>query len=251
MNLQVQNDANAHDGRNGNLVAPVCQDQVEGRDFKGDEDRLVEEEVPANPETERFVDPVASHADETTRNRHVGSHLGHGVVDQAEHTAVQGVGQEQASRTALDQTVGDGYEGSSTNGTTDGNQLDLTIAQVSSKLIDVVDMANNLVGLIAIDIVRGDISCLLVVLGVVQHDWYCTKAKQNMMVKGEGEGGLDEREFDGLVDPEPMDRGYRRTFKQFGFPVIALVRLWILGVGSSLGSGSLSPQSREDRAYLL
>src|SRR5687767_7029357 len=106
--LRVSNDTtNANGGcraRLGDLVAPEGHDEVQGRNLERNEEGLVKEEVPADHETQRIVDPVASETDETTRDRHVDGHFSNGVVDHAENQSVESIGQEQAARATSNET---------------------------------------------------------------------------------------------------------------------------------------------------
>src|SRR5689334_12473043 len=108
-----------------------------------------------------FVNPMTSHTNKTSRNGHICSHLSHGVVDQSQHTCVYRVRKEQAPRTTLDQAIRNRYECRGTNRATNSHQLDLTIAEMSAQLVDIIDMA-NLIGLVAVDAVRRGVCRLLV-----------------------------------------------------------------------------------------
>jgi hypothetical protein len=88
---QVRDDADCNDSSDRDLVAPVCQDQIQRRDLEGDQERFVEEEVPSDPKADGLVNPMSSHADKSTGDGHVRCHLGHRIVDQTKHACVESV----------------------------------------------------------------------------------------------------------------------------------------------------------------
>jgi hypothetical protein len=88
---QVRDDTDRNDSSDRDLVAPVCQDQIQRRNLEGDQERFVEKEVPSDPKADRLIDPMSSHADKSTGNGHVRCHLGHRVVDQAKHARIESV----------------------------------------------------------------------------------------------------------------------------------------------------------------
>jgi hypothetical protein len=74
--------------------------------------------TPTDHEAQSFVDPFTRHANETTGDRHIGTHFGLAVVDQSQHAGVDGIGEEEGAGAALEQTAGDRDEGCCSDGST-------------------------------------------------------------------------------------------------------------------------------------
>jgi hypothetical protein len=96
---------------------------------------LVEEEVPASHETKGIVDPLSGQTDESTGHGHQDCHLGDTVVDQTQHAGVDGVGDEQAARATLVQSTTDGNEQRGTDGTTNGQELNLSVSKTTLEVV--------------------------------------------------------------------------------------------------------------------
>lgn len=135
---RVEHNTDGTDCRRGDRIGPERQHQVESDDFEGDQESFVEEEVPAGHEAKGVVDPFTGHTNETSRNRVKGCHFSHAVVHEAEETAVGSVGNEQTAGTTTGKTAADTDEEGSADGATDGDELDLTIAQATLKLVGIV-----------------------------------------------------------------------------------------------------------------
>lgn len=136
--LRIENNGNSDDGRIWDVVTPETEDRAKSGDFEGDQESLVEEEVPASHESPRIVDPSTGETNETTRHWHHDCHFGGTVVYEPEHNAVDSVGQEYASRSTLVQSTTDGNEQRRTDGTTNCQQLDLTVTKTSVEVIFVI-----------------------------------------------------------------------------------------------------------------
>lgn len=111
---------------------------------------------------------MSRHANEASRDWHVARHLRHRVVDQTQHTGINCVSQEQTSRTAFDEPIGNGNERGRSNRSANCNQLHLTVAQVSLQLVDIVDMA-DLVCVLAREVLSLGRDIDLVVVFDVSH----------------------------------------------------------------------------------
>ena len=85
------------------------------------------------------VDKVAGKTNEATGYRVCRRHLGDTVVDQTQEASVDGVGQEQTSRTTLVETAADTDEQCSTNGAANGHELDLSVSETTVEVIGVLD----------------------------------------------------------------------------------------------------------------
>ena len=136
--LRIENNGNSNDGRIRDVVTPETEDRAQRGDFEGDQESLVEEEVPPSHESPRIVDPSTGETDETTRHGHHDCHFGGTVVYEPEHNAVDSVGQEGASRSTLVQSTTDGNEQRRTDGTTNCQQLDLTVTKTPVEVIFVI-----------------------------------------------------------------------------------------------------------------
>ncbi|KAI6754065.1 hypothetical protein HG530_013241 [Fusarium avenaceum] len=109
-------------------------------DFEGDQESLVEEEVPSDHETQSIVDPVASETDETTRDRHISVHLSDRVVGETEDHGVESSADEKTTGATLGETGADTDEETSTNGTSHSKKLNLTVVETAMKTIGVVSL---------------------------------------------------------------------------------------------------------------
>jgi len=87
--VPISHDASTANSSDRDIISPKRQHKVQSDDFEWDQDRLVEEEVPASHESEGVVYPVASMTDETCADRHVCSHFSHAVVDEAYDARVE------------------------------------------------------------------------------------------------------------------------------------------------------------------
>lgn len=145
---RIEDDAGSNDSRGRNVISPESKDQVEGRDLKRNEQRLVEEEVPADSEAEGLVDPLASHTNETAGDRVQSGHLSHAVVHETEGAAVDEVGEEERAGPASVQALADADEEGGTDGATDGDKLDLAVGQLAVQAVGVAidDLARVDVG---------------------------------------------------------------------------------------------------------
>ncbi|KAI6773661.1 hypothetical protein HG531_000510 [Fusarium graminearum] len=113
-------------------------DKVDSGDFEWNEKTFVKEEVPTSHKAKRIITPMTGETDETTRNRHISSHFGDTIVHTCENTRVDCVGEKQTKRTTLGETTTDTHEESGTNGTTNGNKLDLSVVEKTVQTIGVV-----------------------------------------------------------------------------------------------------------------
>ena len=89
----------------------------------------------------------------------MGSHLCDAVVYQRQHAGVNSVCNEQASRSSVVQAATNGDEERSANATTDGDKLDLTVAQAALEHVGVLgDLAmldvDNVVAIVAVVAIR-------------------------------------------------------------------------------------------------
>jgi len=85
------------------------------------------------------VDKVTSKTNEASRDRICCRHLSDTVVDQTKEASVDGVGKEQATRTALVETTADTDEEGSSNGAANGHELDLSVSKTTVEVIGVLD----------------------------------------------------------------------------------------------------------------
>ncbi len=136
--LRIEHDGNSDDGLVWDIVTPETKDRAQSGDFEGDQEGLVEIEVPASHKAPRIVDPGTSETNETTRYRHHDCHFGGTVVYEREHTAIDTVGQKCASRSTLVQSTTDGNEQRRADGTTNCQQLDLTVTKTSVEVIFII-----------------------------------------------------------------------------------------------------------------
>jgi hypothetical protein len=68
----------------------------------------------------------------------MGSHLSNAVVYQRQHAGVNSVCNEQASRSSVVQAATNGDEQRSANTTTDGDKLNLTVAQAALEHVGIL-----------------------------------------------------------------------------------------------------------------
>lgn len=120
------------------LVAPVGDDEGQGGNLKGNEKSLVEEKIPTRHETKSVVDKVSGKTNEATRHGVQRGHFGNGVVDKSEDTRIDDEDNEQTARATLGETSTDTDEEGSTNGATNGNQLDLTVVEAAMQAVGIV-----------------------------------------------------------------------------------------------------------------
>ncbi|KAK9802128.1 hypothetical protein SCARD494_00061 [Seiridium cardinale] len=126
---------NSNDSRNRGIVTPVWKNQYRGRNFERDKKSFVDEKVLAGREAEGLIDPFARHSDKSARRRLKDSHLSYAVIDKAHDRGIDSIREEQTTRASGNEAVGDAYERCRTNGPTDGNELNLSIAKVTLQLI--------------------------------------------------------------------------------------------------------------------
>lgn len=139
------NDTNANTNgwaRGRNDGAPVRSNKSQSGDLKGDEERLIKEEVPPRHKTHSIVNKVASQTNKTARDRVQSNHLGYGVVDQSEDARIEEEGEEETGRTTLGKASTNTDEESGTNGTTNGNQLDLAVVEATMQTVGIVGNVN-------------------------------------------------------------------------------------------------------------
>lgn len=117
------------------------------------------------------VDEVTSKTNEATRDRVCRRHLGNAVVDQTQEAGVDGVGQEQTSRTTLVETATDTDEESSSNGAANGHELDLSVSEAAVEVIGVLDNLALIVAFCAGEGFRRDILADLLVVLERGHGW--------------------------------------------------------------------------------
>lgn len=139
--IPIEDNARGTHCGNRNVISPVPQRQINGRDLKRHHESLVDEEVPADHKAESVVDPVPREADEASRDRMQDGHLGDTVIDAAEHEAVYNIRDEQAGGAASSQAVSDGDEQGSADGAADGYELDVFILEAALEAVDLVDLA--------------------------------------------------------------------------------------------------------------
>lgn len=103
---------------------------------------------------------MARKANETTGDGHQDCHFRNAIVDKTEHAAIDGVRQEQASRTSIVKSTTDAHEERRPNGASNCQELDLSIAQSSLKIV-LVFRDDPIVDLIAGIVVHLDVVILL------------------------------------------------------------------------------------------
>lgn len=134
-NLRVEYNTSYTNGCRRYVISPKFEYQINGGDLKGDKTGFIEKEVPSSRKPSSIVDPSSSHADEGTRNRHVRHHLSKRVVHHANHDGKDSISNKKTAGAALGETTTDAHEERGADTTSDGNQLDLTIAQMTKKLV--------------------------------------------------------------------------------------------------------------------
>lgn len=143
----------------GDHGTPEGQYQSEGRDLKRDQQGLIEaipdvlakrpvtnierkavngQKVPSDHKTKGLVHPFASETDETTTDGVCSSHLRDTVVHHSQEDRLNSEGEEQATGSTIVETSADTHEESSSNGTSNGNELNLAVTKVTLKVISVV-----------------------------------------------------------------------------------------------------------------
>jgi len=140
----AHNDSGANASRRSRvrrIRAPEGNDRGQGSNLKWNKQSLVEEEVPASDEAQGIIDPVSCQADKATRDGHVCVHLGDRVVDEGEDERVKGIGDQETAGAALCETASDGDEEGRTDGTTSGDELDLTVAKAPMEMAHVIRVA--------------------------------------------------------------------------------------------------------------
>lgn len=106
--------------------------------LEGDEQCFVEEEVPAGCEAQCFINPMTGQSNKTTANRHVDGHFGDGIVHHAHDDGIEGVGHEKRAGAGFVESTTDTDEQSSADGASDGDQLNLAVAEVALQLVRIV-----------------------------------------------------------------------------------------------------------------
>lgn len=100
--------------------------------------RIIELTIPTRHESKRFIDPFTRQPDETSTHGHEDGHLGDAIVDQPEEDGIDGVREEQRAGSAVMQSAANADEQASPYTPTDCNELDLSVAQSSVKLVSVL-----------------------------------------------------------------------------------------------------------------
>lgn len=139
--------------------APKGQYQSESRDLKRDQKGLIEaildvlanrpvtslnkkamngQKVPSDHETKGVVHPFTSETDEATADGVRRCHLRNTVVHHSQKDRLDGEGQEQAPGSTIVQTSADTHEESSSDGASNGNELNLAVTKVTLKVVSVV-----------------------------------------------------------------------------------------------------------------
>lgn len=78
------------------------------------------------------------HSDKTSADRHVSSHLSHSVIHECNHAGVSRIREQETKRAALIEGTSDTNEQRCTNGSTNSNELDLTISKMALEIIGVI-----------------------------------------------------------------------------------------------------------------
>lgn len=81
---------------------------------------------------------MTSMSDEASTDGKSSRHFCNAVVDHGQDNALRQEGEEQIRRTSMIQAITNAHEQCSTNGASDGNQLDLTVSQMSLQLVAVI-----------------------------------------------------------------------------------------------------------------
>ena len=95
------------------------------------------QEIPSNHEAKCVVHPFSSQSNETTTDWKCRAHFCDRIVDHSQHTTLDGVGNKQAASTSMVETGPNAHEQGCTNGSSDGDELDLAIVKVTLKLVGV------------------------------------------------------------------------------------------------------------------
>lgn len=127
----VCEDAGRDDCRRGNVIAPICQDQVQGCNLKWNQDCFEQKEVPPDHESPSFVDPDIGVLNKGCADGHEDGHLGESVVHQGEDDGLQDEGNQQTACSSMQQTIADCDEERCPNGATDGKELYLARFQMA------------------------------------------------------------------------------------------------------------------------
>jgi hypothetical protein len=137
-NSPIKNDTSCAHCGNRYVVAPIGQDKIQSGDFKWNEECLIEKEVPASHEAKGIINPFSGHSDEASADRVQCSHLSHAIIHQSKQASIKGITKEQTSGTAILETTTDTDKKCRSNGTANGNELDLAVAEVALKLVRIV-----------------------------------------------------------------------------------------------------------------
>ena len=103
--------------------------------------------VVASHETKGVVDKVSCKTNKAAGDRVRRCHLGDTVVHQTKEAGIDSVREEQAAWTALVETAADTDEESSSNGTTNGHELNLSVSKPS---VEVIIVLNDLAFFVAV-----------------------------------------------------------------------------------------------------
>lgn len=127
--LRVENNAGNANSDRRDIIRPEFQEEIDGRNLKRDHNSFIEEEVPADHEAQSIIEPMASKSNETPFDWHVGCHFGGAIANTGKDPTIDSESDEQAGRPTGSYSIADGDEKSGTNGSPDGEQLNLAIIQ--------------------------------------------------------------------------------------------------------------------------
>ena len=96
------------------------------------------QEIPADHEAQGIIDKLASETNEASADRIRGRHLSDTVVDHCKNKRLKSIGNEQTTGTAMVKAASNRDEEGGTDRATDGNELDLTIVQVTLEIVRIV-----------------------------------------------------------------------------------------------------------------
>lgn len=136
---------------------PERQHQSESRDLKGNQKGLIKamrkvladtpekrkrendgQKVPSDHKAKGLVNPFAGETNEAATDGIGSGHLGEAVIHHGQEHRLNRVRKEQAARTTGIETSTNTDEKSSSNGTTNGNELDLAVTEVTLEVIGIV-----------------------------------------------------------------------------------------------------------------
>lgn len=181
----IAHDAGSDDRSSRNIVSPKAQHGDQGGDLEGNQKSLVEEEVPSGHETvssvshavgvhqhhrfflpESIVDPFTSKTNEATRDGHEDRHFSDAVVDQTKHAGVERVGNEQTAGPTMVKTSTDRDEEGGTDRSTNGQQLNLSVAQAALEVVLV--LGND--SMASVDVVGVDLDVNILLAAEIVQD---------------------------------------------------------------------------------